>query len=180
MALPHKIKDNNTNDVDVLPSDNDQWFSDGQLDVIAAVLAETRAELRDEWQAAIDKAVTELRGEKDLHEAIAELRGQLAAVMNLFGNGPKLFEAEQTVRKLKISAGEGGHEPRRRICASCCVARFCRADQARCATRRASQTTYRCQSQVWRGDYWVAPRVGNRAARAECFADAQRMVRAEA
>jgi hypothetical protein len=52
--------------------------------------------------------LTELRGEKDLHEAIAELRGQLAAVMNLFGNGPKWFEAEQTVRKLKVSAGEGG------------------------------------------------------------------------
>jgi hypothetical protein len=29
-------------------------------------------------------------------------------LMNLFGNGPKLFEAEQTVRKLKVSAGEGG------------------------------------------------------------------------
>ena len=73
-------------------------------------LPSTRAELRDEWQAAIDKAVTELRAEKDLHEAIAELRGQLAAVMNLVGNGNgvKLFEAEQTVRKLKVSAGEGG------------------------------------------------------------------------
>ena len=96
--------------MDALPTDNDQWpvFSDELLDAIAAVLAETRAELRDEWRAAIDKAITELRGEKDLHEAIAELRGQLAAVMNLFGNGPKLFEAEQTVRKLKVSAGEGG------------------------------------------------------------------------
>lgn len=113
MALPHivhKIEDNDSNDVDALPTDNDQWpaFSDELLDAIAAVLAETRAELRDEWRAAIDKAITELRGEKDLHEAIAELRGQLAAVMNLFGNGPKLFEAEQTVRKLKVSAGEGG------------------------------------------------------------------------
>ena len=83
-------------------------FSDEQIDTIAQALAELRADLRDEWQAAIDKAITELRGEKDLHEAIAELRGQLAAVMNLFGNGPKLFEAEQTVRKLKVSAGEGG------------------------------------------------------------------------
>jgi len=115
MALPHivhKIKDNNSDDVDVLPDDNDQWpvFSDEQLDVIAAALAEICADLRDEWQAAIDKAVTELRGERDLHEAIAELRGQLAAVMNLFGNGNdvKLFEAEQTIRKLKVSTGEGG------------------------------------------------------------------------
>ena len=83
-------------------------FSDEQIDTIAQALAELRADLCDEWQAAIDKAITELRGEKDLHEAIAELRGQLAAVMNLFGNGPKLFEAEQTVRKLKVSAGEGG------------------------------------------------------------------------
>ena len=83
-------------------------FNDELLDAIAEVLAEMRAELRDEWQAAIDKAVTELRREKDLHEAIAELRGQLAELMNLFGNGTKLFEAEQTVRKLKVSAGEGG------------------------------------------------------------------------
>ena len=81
---------------------------DELLDAIAEVLADARAELREEWQAAIDKAVTELRGEKDLHEAIAELRGQPAAVMNLFGNGPKWFEAEQTVRKLKGPAGEGG------------------------------------------------------------------------
>jgi hypothetical protein len=76
--------------------------------VIAAALAETRADMRDEIQAAIDKAVTELRGERDLHEAIAELRGQLAAVMTLVdnGNGVKLFEAEQTVRQLKVSTRE--------------------------------------------------------------------------
>ena len=114
MPLPHivyKTRESNSDGTDVLPGDNDQWpvFSDEQLDVIAAALAETRVELRDEWQAAIDKAVTELRGEQDLHEAIAELRGQLAAVMNVGnGNGAKLFEAEQTVRKLKVSAGEGG------------------------------------------------------------------------
>lgn len=112
MPLPHivyKRRENNSDDTDVLPGDNDQSvFNDELLDAIAEVLAETRADLRDEWQAAIDKAVTELRGEKDLHEAIAELRGQLAALMNLFGNGPKLFGAEQTVRKLKVSAGEGG------------------------------------------------------------------------
>ena len=109
--LVYKTRENHIDDTEVLPGDNDQWpmASDELLDVIAAALAETRAELRDEWQAAIAKAVTELRGEKDLHEAIAELRGQLAAVMNLLGNnGPKLFEAEQTVRKLKVSAGEGG------------------------------------------------------------------------
>ena len=63
-------------------------FSDEQIDTIAQALAELRADLRDEWQAAIDKAITELRGEKDLHEAIAELRGQLAAVMNLFATAP--------------------------------------------------------------------------------------------
>ena len=113
MPLPrivYKTRENNGDDTDVLPVDNDQGpvVDDELLDAIAEVLADTRAELREEWQAAIDKAVTELRGEKDLHEAIAELRGQLAAVMNLFGNGPKWFEAEQTVRKLKVSAGEGG------------------------------------------------------------------------
>jgi hypothetical protein len=110
VALPHivyKTRENNSDDTNVLPDDNDQW-RDELLDAIAEVLSETRAELRDEWQTEIRKAVTELRGEKDLHEAIAELRGQLAALMNLFGNGPKLFEAEQIVRKLKVSAGEGG------------------------------------------------------------------------
>ena len=113
MPLPrivYKTTENNSDDADVLPVDNDQGpvFDDELLDAIAEVLADTRVELRDEWQAAINKAITELRGEKDLHEAIAELRGQLAALMNLFGNGPKLFEAEQTVRKLRVSAGDGG------------------------------------------------------------------------
>ena len=39
-----------------------------------------------------------------MHEAIAELRGQLAALMNLVGNGNgvKMFEAEQTTRRLKV------------------------------------------------------------------------------
>jgi hypothetical protein len=97
MPPPHivyKTRENHSDDTDVLPGHNDQWppFNDEQIDIIARALAG----MRDEWQAAIEKAITELRGEKDLHEAIAELRGQLAAVMNLFGNGPKLFEAEQT------------------------------------------------------------------------------------
>ncbi len=79
MALPHivyKTRENNSDDADVLPVDNDPGpvVDDELLDGIAEVLADTRAELREEWQAAIDKAVTELRGEKDLHEAIAELR----------------------------------------------------------------------------------------------------------
>src|SRR5271169_1105100 len=103
MALPHivyKTRESYSDGTDVLPGD---IFSDEQLDIIAAALAETRAELHADWQAAIEKAVNQLRGEKDLHEAIAELRGQLAAVLKLVGNGngPKLFEAEQTVRKLK-------------------------------------------------------------------------------
>jgi hypothetical protein len=112
MPLPgivYKVRENNSNSADVLPHDNDQGplFSDGQMDAIAALIAMVRAEWRDEIQASIDKAITELRGEQDLHEAIAELRGQLAAVMNLVGNGNGVkFEAEQTVRKLKVSTGE--------------------------------------------------------------------------
>jgi hypothetical protein len=114
MSLPHivyKTRENNSVGTDVLPGDNDQSaFNDELLDAIAAALADTRAELRDEIRAAIDKAITELRGERDLHEAVAHLRGQLLAVMTLVenGNGPKLFEAEQTVRKLRVSAGGGG------------------------------------------------------------------------
>jgi hypothetical protein len=43
-----------------------------------------------------------------LHEAVAELRGQLAALMTLVGNGNglKVFEAEQIVRRLKVATGE--------------------------------------------------------------------------
>jgi hypothetical protein len=117
MPLPrivYKTRENNSDGTDVLPGDNDQWpvLSDEALDVIAAALAELhaelRAELRGDIQTAIDKAITELRGERDLHHAIAELRGQLTAVMNLVGNGNgvKLFEAEQTIRKVKMSTGE--------------------------------------------------------------------------
>jgi hypothetical protein len=84
MPLPriiYKTRENNGDGTDALPNDNDQWFSDEQVDVIAAALAQSSIALRNEMQAAIDKAVTELRAEKNLHEAVAELRGQLAAVM---------------------------------------------------------------------------------------------------
>ena len=58
MALPHivyKTREDNSDDTDVLPVDNDQGpvFDDELLDAIAAVLADTRAELRDEWQVAL-------------------------------------------------------------------------------------------------------------------------------
>jgi hypothetical protein len=49
-----------------------------------------------------------VRAREMARHAIAELRGQLAAVMTLVdnGNGVKLFEAEQTVRQLKVSTRE--------------------------------------------------------------------------
>ena len=47
-------------------------FNDEQMDIIAGALAQSSIALRNEMQAAIDKAVTELRAEKNLHEAVAE------------------------------------------------------------------------------------------------------------
>ena len=61
-------------------------FTDEQMDIIAAALAQSSIALRNEMQAAIDKAVTELRAEKNLHEAVAELRGQMTAVLALLAN----------------------------------------------------------------------------------------------
>jgi hypothetical protein len=101
----YKTRDNNNNDLD--GSGDSPAFSDEQLDVLASTLAATREELRAEWQAAIDSALADFGDEQDLREAIAELRGQLAAVMNLFGSGNGL-KLEETVRQLRMITGEGG------------------------------------------------------------------------
>ena len=58
MPLPrivYKTRENNSDSTDASPVDNDQGpvFDDELLDAIAEVLADTRAELRDEWQAEI-------------------------------------------------------------------------------------------------------------------------------
>ena len=81
-------------------------FNDEQMDIIAGALAQSSIALRNEMQAAIDKAVTELRAEKNLHEAVAELRGQMAAVLGLLGNNrseSNSIEASETIRKLSVA-----------------------------------------------------------------------------
>ena len=40
-------------------------FNDEQMDIIAAALAQSSIALRNEMQAAVNKAVTELRAEKN-------------------------------------------------------------------------------------------------------------------
>lgn len=107
--IVHKVHDN-SNGVDAADG-----FSDLQLDSIAAALAGLRAEMRAEMQAAIAAAVAELRDENDLSETVAELRGQVRVLLNLVGgnsndNNLKLFEASETVRKLKVQSA-----PRRRM-----------------------------------------------------------------
>jgi hypothetical protein len=98
--IVHKVHDN-SNGVDA-----GDGFSELQIDSIAAALAGLRAEIRDETQAAIDAAIARLRNEADMTEAVAELRGQVNALLNLLGgndnNNLKLFEASETVRKVKL------------------------------------------------------------------------------
>jgi hypothetical protein len=94
-----------------------QRFSNLQLETIARVIAELRAE----WQADIDSVVTaavaKLRGENDLTETVAELRGQVTALMHLLGNNDltsngngksrsrkaKSVEASEVIRKLTVT-----------------------------------------------------------------------------
>ena len=101
--LIHKTHDNN-NGVDA-----GDGFSDWQVEAICLALARWRAEIRDETEAAIAEAIAKLHAETDLTERIAELRGQVGVLLNLRGgnggndnNNLKLFEASETVRKVKL------------------------------------------------------------------------------
>jgi hypothetical protein len=105
--IVHKVHDDsNSNGVDA-----GDGFSDLQIDAIAMALAGLRAEIRDETQAAIDAAVAKLRDENDMRETVFELKGKVDALVNLIGgngngNGVKLFEASETVRKVKVRRTE--------------------------------------------------------------------------
>ena len=107
--IVHKVHDNG-NGVDA-----GDGFSDLQVDFIAAAMAGLRAEIMDETEAAIARAVAQLRDENDLTAAVAELRGQVSVLLNLMGgngngngNNQKL-EASEIVRKLTVQSA-----PRRR------------------------------------------------------------------
>jgi len=76
--------------------DNEPEFTDGQMDVIARVLAE----LQKETQAMIDAAINPLR------ERVARLEGIIEALTLMSGNGNgKTIEASETstIRKLHVS-----------------------------------------------------------------------------
>ena len=106
-TVVHKLHDNNNR------LDTGDGFSDFQVDTIAKVIAELRAEWLADIQAAITAAVAELRDENDQAETVAELRGQVSVLLNLIGgnsNNPKLLDASgEIVRKLTVQT------PRRRM-----------------------------------------------------------------
>jgi hypothetical protein len=71
-------------------------LSDEQIDVFAQVLAETRSQVRDEFQAMVADAVGPLT------EAVAVLQGQVSVLMNLIGgrvNNNTVKEASETKTK---------------------------------------------------------------------------------
>jgi hypothetical protein len=79
-------------------------FTDEQVDIIAQVIADLRAEWQSDLAQAVDRIVIQvmdrLRDQMDIHQSIGELRGQLAM---LTGNS---IEASEIVRKLKVTKRE--------------------------------------------------------------------------
>jgi hypothetical protein len=78
------------------------------IDAVAQALAETRNQLRDEFQSMIEDAVGSLT------EEVAMLQGQMSVIINLIntivsnnGNGSKMIEAEtKTTRKVRVRRSE--------------------------------------------------------------------------
>jgi hypothetical protein len=94
-VLVHKSRDN----ARVMPRQLDAGddlpppFTDEQMDIIAEVIAQTRADCQD----MIDDALAPLR------QQLAVLQGQLDVLMTLLsGNGNRSVEASETVRKLRV------------------------------------------------------------------------------
>jgi hypothetical protein len=96
-ALVHKLHNNNG------AGDAYQWppFTDEQSDVLAQVIATVRSEMRAELQSAIAAAVAQLHNEADVTEAVAELRGQMAVLLSLVGNGDLGSNGKNRSRKAK-------------------------------------------------------------------------------
>ena len=99
MKIVHKITDNPITPPRVEPAP----FSDEQIDIIATVIAELRAEFQNMLDAALDKIVDQatdkLRHMVDTHAAIGELRAQLAVLTG----SEKGFEVSETLRKLETT-----------------------------------------------------------------------------
>ena len=93
--IVHKVKDN-INDGNALIVDNEQPppFTDEQMDIIAILIADVRAE----WQAELARAIDGLRDQMNTQAAIGELRGQLSVLMG----SEKSIEASEVIRKLKV------------------------------------------------------------------------------
>jgi hypothetical protein len=80
------------------------------IDAVAQALAETRSQLRTEFQSMIDDAVGPLT------EAVAVLQGQVSVLMNLIGslvsNGNSVKEASETRTKTVRRVRQSESKPR--------------------------------------------------------------------
>jgi hypothetical protein len=96
---PALIDDTNGNGNDQL-----QLLTDDLIDALAQALAETRNELRVEFQAMVDTAMASLT------EEVAVLQAQMNIVLSLIANNnnsngnssSKTIEASETVRKVRV------------------------------------------------------------------------------
>jgi hypothetical protein len=101
-AIVHKTRgffdnDDDTNGDDTINGDNQiPPFNDDQTEVLADVLAQIRLEFQD----TINDAIAPLR------ERVSILEGQVTTLLSLLGNNNgdngRMFEASETVRKLKM------------------------------------------------------------------------------
>jgi hypothetical protein len=93
-AIVHKTRDN-ANVFDVPDNGSPPPFDDLQIDIVATVIAEIRAETQD----AIDAAVAPLQ------QRVAVLEGQVSMLVALLGADAnnRSVESSEVVRKIKVS-----------------------------------------------------------------------------